>query len=161
MKKFLVLAVLALAASFFSLALGQTQVKADQGRPGNQGPWPVTATFTQGDGGTNAGLVTQQAPCVAPVESIIQFDGGVATTCPLSQAPGRRFVIFCNSDRNATNIWTIRADWDGGLPTTALNSPGQTLSVGKCIQYTINTAATPPRCISDVANAVLNITECQ
>ena len=43
--------VFSLVLGFSGLVAAQTPVKADQGRPGNQGPWPVTGTFFLADGG--------------------------------------------------------------------------------------------------------------
>lgn len=48
----------AVVALIATVSAGQTTVKADQGKPGNQGPWPVTCANCAGaDGGATVGKV--------------------------------------------------------------------------------------------------------
>lgn len=121
------------------------------------------STVSQGQAGTTPWTVT--SPCYTPVESVIVFDGGGATNCPIvtQRSPARRSVTLCNSKRNTgTPIWTIRAD--GVAPTTAAGSPGQQLSIGDCATYIVGPGYTDggvsTKCISDTGSAVLTITEC-
>lgn len=152
MKKVLIVALL-----FAVVAWSQTLT--NQGRPGTQGPWPVKVTAGgSADGGA---VIVQDSPCFNPVESTIICDGGAAFACPVTQAPNRRSVLFCSSERNTgTPIFTIYVG-DGGTPSNAISSPGQTLSVGKCITYNLKNTSSAPQCICDAANTALNITECQ
>lgn len=146
-----------------SFALAQNTIKADQGRPGNQGPWPVT--IVSGSGGGSGSTVVTEAPCTNPVESVIVFDGGGATPIPSGTAlASRRFMEICNSPKNAgTPFWTIRID--GEVPTTSLSSPGQVLGLGDCENIfktaTSADAGVPVYGIADTAGSVLLITECQ
>lgn len=152
------IAAFLLASLCFALiAHGQSLVKADQGRPGNQGPWPVAMGGSAQDGGA---VVVQDAPCASPVESYIAFDGGGASAVPAAgPLAGRRTIIICSSQRNSGSpIWTIRND--NTAPTTAISSPGQTLGVGDCISYAMG-ASTTINAISDTSSSVLTITECK
>ncbi len=155
-------------------AWAQQLVKADQGKPGNQGPWPVTIVGGSGGGsGSSGGAVTgpdggavivQDLNCTAPVESVITFDGGGATPIPLTPLAGRRTIAICSSPKNTGSpFWTIRAD--GAAPVTTIGTAGQVLGTGDCINYTL--AATgadggnPLHGIADVASAVITSTECK
>lgn len=149
----------------FLLVAGVTsaQTVVNQGRPGNQGPWPVTFV----GGATiylDAGLTVVEAPCVNPVESFLCFDGGAASPVPATALAGRRTVLICNTPKNTGSpIWTIRVD--GVAPTTTLASPGQDLAIGDCISYpktaTSADAGAPIYGISDTNSACIKITECQ
>ena len=146
-------------------AVTWSQTKVDQGKPGNQGPWPVTITSGgSGGGSSNSGLAVTESPCTSPVESVIIFDGGGATPCPITSLSGRRTVTMCNSPKNTgTPLWTVRAD--GTAPTIFASSPGQTLGLGDCISYYIGAtsgdAGVPLYCISDTSSSVLTVTECK
>ncbi len=151
-------------------AHAQTTVKADQGRPGNQGPWPVVisgsapgaASVVSGpDGGA---VIVQDLPCTNPVETVILYDGGAATPIPISPLVGRRTVTICNSPKNSGSPkWTIRSD--GAAPTTALSSPGQTLNVSDCVSYLMGSVGVdggnPINGISDTGSAAVTTTECK
>lgn len=153
MKRILLVAVLILAG-------GVVWAQAvDQGAPGKKGAWPVTIS-----GSTTTGVTVVDAPCTGAVESVITFDGGGATPCPLAALAGRRTVTMCNSPKNTgTPLWTVRAD--GLAPTTATAAPGQTLGVGDCITYAIAATSSdggvPTNCISNTGNVSLTITECK
>lgn len=136
---------------------------ANQGKPGNQGPWPVT--IIGGSGGGAGSTTVTEAPCTNPVESVIVFDGGGATPVPSGTAlSSRRYIVMCNSPKNTgTPNWTIRTD--GTAPTTSLSSPGQVLDLGSC-EYIFKTATSsdagvPIYGISDTNGSVLLVTECQ
>ena len=140
------------------------QSKVDQGKPGNQGPWPVTITGSGTGGGSGSSVVVTDSPCLSPRESVLVFDGGNFTPCPVSALAGRRTVTFCNSPRNAGSpIWTIRAD--GLAPTTASNTAGQDFALGDCVTYwmgaTSDDGGSPTNCISDTGSSSLKITECK
>lgn len=133
----------------FLLVAGVTsaQTVVNQGKPGNQGPWPIT-----------------EGPCTNPVESYVAFDGGSTIPLPTTALASRRVVTICNSPKNAGSpLWTIRAD--GTAPTTAAPVPGQTLGLGDCITY-FRTATSvdggrPIYGVSDTSSSVVTITECQ
>ncbi len=135
--------VVAIVFSFAGPAHSDT---VDQGKPGMQGGWTNTP-----------------APCVKPQETIIVFDGGGSTPCPIVTVAGRRIVTMCNSPKNTgTPLWTVRSD--GVAPTTGA-TPGQVLNKSDCITF-----AMPPllvdagvalNCISDTAGAALTLTECK
>jgi len=155
MKRFL--AVVAVPLLFVGVVWAQA---VDQGAPGKKGPWPVTLS---GTGTSTVVTVTDQA-CTAAVESVIVFDGGGSTPCPITALTSRRTALLCNSPKNSgAPVWTVRAD--GVAPTTAATNPGQTLSVGDCINYSIaatgSDGGAPLNCISDTGNSVLTITECR
>lgn len=108
--------------------------------------------------------LTIDGPCNLPVESVVLFDGGGAAVSPPIGATGRRFIILCNSSKNAgTANWTCRVD--GSDPTTSVASPGQVLAEGDCVRYyvgkTLPDAGLAPRCIADTNNSSLLITECR
>lgn len=142
-----------------------TPVLANQGQPGNQGPWPVTIVAGGTGGGSSSSAISvQDAPCLSPVETVILFDGGGATPIPPVALVGRRTVTSCNSPKNATSpLWTIRAD--GTAPTTALASPGQTLGLGDCISYAVGATSAdggaPIYGIADTNSSALTVTECK
>jgi hypothetical protein len=149
-----------------SFAFAQNTIKADQGRPGNQGPWPVTiVSGGTGGGGSSGALTVTEQPCTNPVESIIVFDGGGATPIPSGTAlANRRFITICNSPKNSGSpSWTIRVD--GTAPTTAVTSPGQVIALADCeYLYKGPTSAdggVPIYGISDTNSSVLLVTECQ
>jgi len=165
MRKQLAAFVLA-SLVFVGLAYPQTLVKSDQGRPGNQGPWPVTGTFSSvgPDGGA---VIIQELSCTGAVETVLVFDGGDASRCPTFPLAGRRTVTLCSSPKNTgTPYWTIRADsvW----PTTAAGSAGQVLGNGDCVMYVMGSAVgidagvgANLNCIADTSNAILTMTECK
>ncbi len=158
-----ILVVLALASVAGVVHAAGTQVHADQGKPGNQGPWPVSISGGT-DGGTSISVNTTELPCSNPVESVITFDAGGSTPCPIVALAGRRTLTICNSPKNSgTPLWTVRAD--GVAPTTATSSPGQTLNKSDCITYvmpaTLSDGGVPTRCISSLADSVITMTECK
>jgi len=143
-----------------------SQTVVNQGKPGTQGPWPVTLIGGTGGGtgGSSGAITVSEQPCTQPVESILVFDGGGASPCPIVALSGRRSVTICNSPKNSGSpLWTVRAD--GLAPTISATSPGQTLGVADCISYMITATSTdggvPTNCISDTGNSVITITECK
>lgn len=158
------------------VAHAQNTVKADQGKPGNQGPWPVTGTLTCNtifDGGAVSipypvpvvgidagGVFVQDVPCTGAVESVVVQDGGTtAVLAPHAALAARRTITLCNSPKNTgTPLWTLRID--GVDPTTAATAAGQTLNKSDCITYTLQSTV-PVRVIGDTGNSALTITECK
>ncbi len=160
MKKLVVLAAF-IAFANLSFGAGGTPTLANQGAPGNQGPWPVTVT---GNTGNDAGFAisTTPLPCVSPVDTFTTpgnaVDGG-ASPCPVTQTANRRSIVMCNSPRNyGSPKITVRID--GTAPTISPFSPGQVLQTGDCYTLIANSSIVP-QCIADVADAGLTITECR
>lgn len=167
-------AVLAAMAVILLAVPAHSQSVVDQGKPGTKGPWPVTIVGggTGGGSGIGGGAVTgpdggavvvQNLTCANPVESVIIFDGGGATGCPVTPLAGRRTVLLCNSQKNSGSpLWTVSS---GAAPTTALASQGQALSKGDCMLWTIGAVGSdggnPLNCISDTSSSALNTTECK
>lgn len=149
----------------FMLAVGLiggyalAQQVVDQGRPGKEGPWPVTIiSGGTGGGGSSSSITVQDAPCASPRDSFYVPDGGV---CPPTALAGRRLILICNAPKNtAFGAPFVTITVDGQTPNTSLSSPGQDLGVGDCLTYNIP-ASTQTRCIFDTPDAGLKITECQ
>ena len=154
MKK--LIAVLLLAASFAVYA--QTRTIADQGKPGTYGPWPVTTVSTDG-----VAVIVQEQLCANPLDSVLIFDGGAATPCPVTAVTNRRSVTLCNSQANTGSpVWWVSTS---GQPTAAVTSPGQVLDVGDCVSYAVGSTAidagSPLWCVSSLGNSALSVTECR
>jgi len=94
----LVLGLLGFVATITAIeARAQNTIKADQGKPGNQGPWPVTVigpVVVLNDGG------------VTGITVVVVFDGG-----PVSQGPG--------ADGGVN--WAVDVASIAGAPTTVGN----------------------------------------
>lgn len=165
MKKLIVMSgLIALMAS------GETLVKADQGAPGNQGPWPVTCVSGCGSGGSGGsggstfafdggyiGLVATQ-PCTRLIQT---NDAGVGTSAqvvPATPATGRIWVQICNSILNFSSVQCICSTT---RPTFAAGSPGDVLATGDCATYNIGPQdGGVPSCICNDAGVFLPSTEC-
>lgn len=146
-----VLVVLVVAA----VAYAQTTVKADQGRPGNEGPWPVTVVNGSSDGG--ATFVIQQS-CSTLTQKTT--DAGTAVlTVPTTAAGGRVYVQICNSSLNASTSQVICCVTS--QPTFSAASCGDVLSTGDCATYNIGSQdGGVPWCIGNASNIALNSAEC-
>lgn len=134
----------------FTLATGYVvaQSKVDQGRPGTQGPWPVTLTSPTypSDGGYpsgTTGTATYPYPCSQAVQATYLMDAG---SINIGLASTRLYTIVCNSRDNSTGNVRCRADSDGGVVATTVGTTGDVLSTGDCISYT-NPPGVPIRCI--------------
>lgn len=153
MKKFLAAAA-ALAAV---VAWSQT---VDQGRPGKQGPWPVSLSSTAVDGGPD---FVQMGLCASAAS-----DGGLvhqntvtgvaAVTTPANQNAGRVYVVLCNSLQNSGQP-LVKCRVDGTTPVMAATNAGDVLGVGDCAQYAIGPTVVP-QCISDTAATNVTSYEC-
>jgi hypothetical protein len=145
----------------FTLATGYVvaQSKVDQGRPGTQGPWPVTLASPSypSDGGYpsgTTGTATYPYPCSQAVQNVYVMDAG---SINIGTASSRLYTIVCNSRDNTSGNIRCRVDSDGGVPTTTVGSTGDVLSTGDCISYT-NPPGVPIRCIG--ASVYLTSFEC-
>jgi hypothetical protein len=133
----------------FTLAAGYVvaQSLVDQGKPGRQGPWPVTITSPTypSDGGYPAGTTgtaTYPYPCSQAVQTDYVTDGAAQT---MGSAPSRLYTIISNSLDNTSGNARCRADSDGGIPVVTAGTVGDVLSTGDCISYT-NPPGVPIRC---------------
>jgi hypothetical protein len=90
MKRWLLAA--AVGGVFTFSAWAQSQVLANQGRPGNQGSWPVTITGTGADGGTTSGGVVTVGAHGACTETTMNV-GTTGTACPAAARGDRTSVI--------------------------------------------------------------------
>lgn len=134
----------------FALASAYTvaQTKVDQGKPGNQGPWPVTiqSPFYPADGGAPSGVTpsaTYPYPCSRAIQNVYLTDGGQTV---MGSASSRLYTIICNSRDNTTGNIRCRADADGGAVSATVGTVGDVLATGDCISYT-NPPGVPIRCI--------------
>jgi hypothetical protein len=137
-------------------AVAQQIVKADQGRPGNQGPWPVTVVSGGGGGGTVTTTTTPQL-CTSAVHKVTAVSG-VALACPSTQLAGRRYIVLCNSVENAAAS-LIKIRTDGVSPVLGTTNPGDVLDRGDCIIYAVP-ETTIPTCIANGVNVAVTSYEC-
>jgi hypothetical protein len=112
------------------MAVAQNVTKVDQGRPGNQGPWPVTGTFKLADGG----VVTVLFPTVPTASQ--------PGACP---SGGANFmVVAANAARKSVFIWGDPSNTDDvfvklGVTASAASArlaPGQALNIDSSVIYT-------------------------
>ncbi len=136
------------------LAMAQTVV--NQGRPGNQGPWPVTGVAGGPDGGA---VVVQPVQCKGTTSQKITTTGVAAVNTPSSQLAGRIYIEICNSLQN-TGTPLIKCRVDGTAPVMAVGNVGDVLGIGDCIHYDIP-AGVVPQCIADAATTYATSFECQ
>lgn len=122
-------------------ALGASaQIRADQGTPGKQGPWPVL-NYTPGlDGGT----VTSQSPyrcnAASPHKTVYVAR---PTMVPQRAADGgcdaaglRAYVDVCVSPENSGTP-KVKCRADGVWPGLGVGDAGDVLNVGDCVRYTV------------------------
>lgn len=141
---------------FGALALGQSRV--DQGKPGTQGPWPVTVSGSStSDGGVNAVAVkyfcnaTRQS--TTPISTLdagnVPGDGGLT---------GRWMIRVCNTSKNSGT--PVIACTDDGQAPSMVDSTGlgETIEVGDCLTY--YTTATI-RCVSNTLATYVTAEECK
>ena len=153
MKKLLVVAAVLAAA----IAAGQSIV--GQGRPGNQGPWPV-ALFGS-DGGIS--ILTSESQCrVTALDAGLIHQvttvGVTAANTPANNHVSRLYLEICNSYQNSGNpILKCRAD--NTAPVAASGNAGDVLGIGDCIRYAVP-ATNVVQCISDAAGTIATSYEC-
>ncbi len=152
MNRLLVIPFVALLATA-GLAIAQQQVVANQGKPGNQGPWPVISIGT--DGGA---VIVQPVQCRGTSSQKITTTGVAAVNTPSAQLAGRIYIEICNSLQN-TGTPYIKCRVDGTAPVMAAGNVGDVLGVGDCIRYDIP-AGVVPQCIADAATTYATSFEC-
>jgi len=151
--KHAVLFVLVVLVASITLA----QSKVDQGKPGVQGPWSVTAPIPvfPADGGTPSNIFkVADFPyiCGTNLETVVVMDGGCLTIGTLNP---RLYIVAINSKDNTSG--NVRCRNDGTCPTLTVGSPGQVLGVGDGVPFA-NSYGQPVKCIG-VSNYV-TVSEC-
>lgn len=146
-------------------AWADTPVTANQGKPGNQGCWPVctsgttTVTFDGGFLGTvnvnfDGGYLGTTAPVHCTTITNSNTSVGVASTAvPAAAQAGRVYATICNSIQNV-GMDVVKCRADGVAPVFAAGNAGDVLEEGDCIQYSVN-ATQSVLCIAN--NAATNV----
>lgn len=147
-----------------SLSYGQSLVKADQGKPGNQGPWPVTGTIVVVpgfDGGTPEAVTDVICNAVLPDAGSPQQVTSVgvsATPVPVIPAATRYYITVCNSSEN-TGTPLVKCLYNNVSPVMGIANNGDVLGVSDCWKYPI-TGTNQLKCISDTASTAVTSNEC-
>jgi len=154
--------VLVVAAGF---AYAQTVVKADQGKPGNQGAWPVTGTLTVAppayDGGGPTATVPVTCKSVMPDAGSpwqVTSVGVAATNVPPTSGVTRYYVLVCNSSENSGTP-LVKCLGNNTSPVMGVANRGDVLGVADCQQYAI-LGTNQLKCISDTASTAVTSFEC-
>lgn len=148
------------AVAVFALIAGVVYgQKVDQGRPGTQGPWPVTGTVVVVAGGSDGGFTfVAPLPCAHYAEGNTSV-GAAATVVPATPQAGRIWVRICNSLLNTEGAQCVCSGTS--TPTYAAASLGDQLAVSDCVLYNIGTKdAGVPQCICNGAGVRLTSAEC-
>lgn len=154
-----ILAVIVVAAAVAAWA--QNTVKADQGKPGTQGPWPVSVTGGISitlDGGLGLSTTSTTTPCSQYRETNTSV-GTSAAIVPATPLANRIWIRVCNSLLNTEGAQCICSATS--TPTFAASSLGDPLAVSDCAFYNITAAdAGVPQCICNGAGVRLPASEC-
>ena len=168
-------------------ATAAAQQKVDQGKPGTQGPWPVTIMSILADGGSGGTTVVNQgtSPWVvsgtATVSLVTLADGGVVpaatkffcnatkqsitpiSTLDAGNVPedggltGRWMIRVCNTSKNSGTPIIACTD-DGQAPVMTSNTGvGETIEVGDCLTFFTPNTI---RCVSDTLATGVTAEEC-
>ncbi len=146
--------------SFLVVGVAIAASVADQGKPGTQGPWPVTISGS--GGGASSGTVSVDTPCNTVVESVRSV-GVTALSVPATAQVSRKMIIVCNSPENASSP-ILKCRGDGTTPVIGVATAGQALGKGDCVTYSSSgnpDAGTSVVCISDTAATAASATECK
>ncbi len=134
------------------------QEKVDQGKPGTQGPWPVTIVSpTLSDGGSSS-AITVKFLCATVKSGITIVDGGTVASLPADGGlSGRWFIRVCATGKNSGTPMIACTD-DGQTPSMAYNGVGESIETSDCrTYYTSNTI----QCVSDTALTGVTTEECK
>jgi hypothetical protein len=126
--------------------------QGDQGKPGNQGPWPVSAI-----GPSGSGIPVTPALCTTRAHKATTV-GTSSTNTPGTQLTGRDYIQLCVSVQNGDTV-RVKCRSDGTAPVFAAGNPGDVLDVGDCVTYAIADSVVP-LCISNSASAEVASFEC-
>lgn len=124
-----------LAVMFSVPSFAQNTVKADQGKPGTQGAWPVKPVACS----TNS------------VHATVNLS--TASTAMTTSLTSRAYTVLCVSPETALSTTVVRCRADGVAPTTTAGSTGDAMVSGDCLIYTTpgNGGTDPIRCIATAA----------
>lgn len=152
--------ILIVAALTFVVAHAQTTV-VNQGKPGTQGPWPVTFAFTPDGGGAipvYSTICKQADNDGGTLHKLVTLTTASAANTPGVSATGRVYVEICNSLQNTGNPM-VKCRADGQAPVMASGQAGTVLGIGDCVQF----AASPynvVQCITDTNSTNVTSYEC-
>lgn len=140
---------------FAFAAFGQQIV--NQGKPGTQGPWPVSIQGTLGDGGTSS-AISVKFLCTEVKSGITIVDGGTVANIPADGGlSGRWFIRVCTTGKNSGTPMIACTD-DGQTPSMSFNAVGESIETSDCrTYYTPNTI----KCVSDTALTGVTTEECK
>ncbi len=135
----------------------QTTVKADQGKPGTMGPWPVTIQAT-GDAG---GVYVSDLPCGQLVQT---NDASISTTPSKIPVIGgqasRTWIRICNDLGNSQST-QCRCSTSTCPAATTVGNTGDLLAQGDCVTYNVGYKdGGIPCCVCNGAGSWLPSTEC-
>ena len=156
-RGFLIFVVLGIVAG----AYGQTLVKANQGSPGNQGPWPVTMGAQFFDGGTPSAVANVLCNAVLPdagAPQQVTSVGVAAVLVPAQPTTRRYYVTVCNSSEN-TGTPLVKCLYNNVSPVMGIANKGDVLGVADCWMYPI-AGSNQLKCISDTASTAVTSNEC-
>lgn len=166
MRKETFAAVLCTSLLVGAVALAQSLVKADQGKPGNQGPWPVTVVSGGGgstvyDGGNPTavtGVTCSSTIADAGSPQQVTAVGVTAVAVPAQASLNRFYMTVCNSIENSGTP-QVKCLYNGVAPVMGKTTKGDVLGVGDCWRFDISTSNTL-ECISDTAATAVSSDEC-
>lgn len=124
------------------ISFAQNRITSDQGKPGTQGPWPVTlsggGTIVVGgaDGGviSTAPVLCRGTTADAGNPSTITTVAGVATAVPAGgNATNRVYINVCNSAQNVSTA-VVKCE-TGGAAVSIYGGAGDVLLFGDCVLY--------------------------
>jgi hypothetical protein len=159
-------------------AWADTPITANQGKPGNQGPWPVLVSgnvnivfdggcsFTGGSiisTGPDGGSVLVHA-AIPECSRIVQTnDAGIGTSparVPGTPTVGRTWIRICNSLLNTSSAVCICSAMDCPA-SVAVGAVGDVLATADCVTYGIGTLdGGVPCCVCNGASTFLPASEC-
>ncbi len=126
---------LAVATLIFPFPAAAAVTTADQGRPGNQGPWPVTTS-------SSSPVLVLPGSCTAISQTVCSVTTAALQVCPAAQLASRRYVMLCNSMENSA-AQRIKIRVDGTQVVLGVGQVGLTLGPGDCAAWPISAAVVP------------------
>jgi len=130
-------------------ALAQQVV--DQGRPGKEGPWPITcvsgcSTTISTDAGisvtigsltVDGGNVMALTPHCSTIAQTTTLIGSSSTTVPASAQTGRIYIELTNSIENSAidSTLVVKCTADGIAPTQGRGGHGDPAILGQTLHY--------------------------
>lgn len=157
-----------LSALFVGLVLSAVafaQQIVNQGKPGTQGAWPVACVSGCGAGGgggggtlvIDGGLPVFPVRCLASSPNAFTSVGLTAASVPASPASARVYTRLCVT-LEASGVPQVKCRTDGVDPVFG-TSPGEVLSPGDCVTYTL-AGTNNIRCIANAASTPVSTYEC-